>query len=274
MIKKEEIIQKLTINPENKKCFIFDLDGTIVFQNVMLGQSNKDILHKIIDHGHEVIFATGRSYRDFKAVMPSVFHNHKATLFSGSLSRDVDGTILRGIHVPKSCVEDIVTLCLDHKSPFIIDNISHYYHPPMDDTFLGIIDSQISNFRVKDIDKMLETDIYKVLVFDMQLHSMFIDYAKDKGLVTKHHSYDSLFDIAVAGCDKYEGVLPLLGNFSNEDIFVFGNDFNDYEMLYHFQNSVVFGSIDQLIKISKLNIGYDEYLEDNFRQVIDTILGY
>jgi Cof subfamily protein (haloacid dehalogenase superfamily) len=268
----KEIKNKLKINPDTKKCFIFDLDGTIVFESVMLSPTNENIIQKIIDHGHEVIFATGRSYRDFKIVMPTMFHNHKATLFSGALSRDVDGEIRRSMHVPRACVEEIVELCLKHETMFIMDNISHYYHPPTDDTRLGFIDSQLSHYRIENIEKMLGTDIYKILVLDMKLHEMFTEYARDNDLVIKHHSYDGYFDIVINGCNKYDGVLPLIGDYANEDIFVFGNDFNDYEMLSNFQNSVVFGSIKELIQISKLNIVYDQYRAEHFKLLIDTIL--
>ncbi|MCE3268613.1 MAG: hypothetical protein K0R49_865 [Burkholderiales bacterium] len=273
MIKIEEIKQKLTINPDTRKCFIFDLDGTIVFNNEMLSPTNQNILQKIIDYGHEIIFATGRSYRDFKVVMPKQFHNHKATFFSGALTQDNAGNIRRSVPLPKAYVEEIMQFCLKHKSFFVIDNVSHYYYPPPeDDAILGILDSQIIDYRVNNIDKMLETDIYKILVFDMQLYKNFMEYAKSNNLVVKYHSYDNLFDIMAAKCNKYQGVLPLLEDFTHNDIFIFGNDFNDYEILDGFQNSVVFGSIAQLLQISKLNIPYDVHQENNFSLIIDTIL--
>jgi len=35
-INKTFILEKLVINPDKKKCFIFDLDGTIIFKNQFL----------------------------------------------------------------------------------------------------------------------------------------------------------------------------------------------------------------------------------------------
>ncbi len=268
----QEITQKLKINPDRKKCFIFDLDGTIVFNSIMLSKTNQNILQKIIDSGHEVIFATGRSYRDFKLVMPEHLHNYAITVFSGSVSMNTQGEILRSLHIPANCARQIVDMCLKHNDLFIMDNISHYYHPPTDNQTLGFIDSQISRFRVTELEKMLATDIYKILILDMKHHDMFTQYAGENDLGIKHHSYDGYFDIVVNGCNKYDGVLPLIGNYANEDVFVFGNDFNDYEMLRHFQNSIVFGSIDELIQISKLNIQYNQDQEAYFSLLIDTIL--
>ena len=58
----------------------------------------------------------------------------------------------------------------------------------------------------------------------------------------------------------------------NEDIFVFGNDYNDYELFSHFNNSILFGHVEELQQITKLNIHYDSDLNRNFEVVIKTIL--
>ncbi|MBP9743523.1 MAG: HAD hydrolase family protein, partial [Burkholderiales bacterium] len=80
------ILEKFIISPGTRKCFIFDLDGTIVFNNQYLVAENENVLKQIIGAGHEVIFATGRPVRDFKTVMPSWCHSLPATLFSGGVS--------------------------------------------------------------------------------------------------------------------------------------------------------------------------------------------
>lgn len=269
----EEIREKLIINHDSKKCFIFDLDGTIIFGNSMLSHDNENVLQKIIDYGHEIIFATGRSYRDFKTVMPKKFHNYKVTLFSGCVSQNTNGEIRRSVYLPRTCVEEILSICIKHKSPFIMDNITHYYHPNISGFTFGFINSQVACYRISDLDAMLATDIYKILVFDMQLYNIFTEYAEENNLTIKHHSYDNCFDLVVSGCNKYNGILPLLDSYSINDIFVFGNDFNDYEILSNFPNSIVFGSIIELLQLAKLNIRYDQYQDYNFSQVIDGILG-
>lgn len=273
MLDKKTILDNLTINFDSKKCFVFDLDGTIVFNNTLLSISYQQILQSLIDRGHEVVFATGRSYRDFKTVMPAQFHESDMTLFSGSLSRGNNGNIYRSIHLPKICVEEVVDICLRHKAPFIMDNISHYYHPPFADFTFGFVDSQVSQYQIKNMAKILNTDIYKILILDMNLHDLFTEYATANNLAIKHHSYDRCFDLVVSGCNKYDGVLPFVAGFAHDDIFVFGNDFNDYEMLAHFPNSIVFGSIPELVNIAKLNIPYDSHQKDSFNCLINTILG-
>ena len=101
---------------------------------------------------------------------------------------------------------------------------------------------------------------------------LFKNYAQDNELLIKHHSYDDCFDIVPTQCNKYLGVQPFISNYANEDVYVFGNDFNDYELFTHFENSVLFGNIAQLQAVTKLNLHYNDRLQDNFSTLIHTIL--
>jgi hydroxymethylpyrimidine pyrophosphatase-like HAD family hydrolase len=143
----------------------------------------------------------------------------------------------------------------------------------MDNMVLGILNDSALAFHISELSEIINNDIYKVLVFDMQAHDHFSEYAKTNGLLIKHHSYDKCFDIVPTECNKYLGVLPFISEFANEDIFVFGNDYNDYELFKHFKNSTLFGEIKELQQITKLNLQYDEYLGANFEVLINTILG-
>jgi HAD superfamily hydrolase (TIGR01484 family) len=268
----EMIRNKLIINKSSKKCFIFDLDGTIIFNNQQLSNENDNILHAIVEAGHEVAFATGRSYRDFKDVMPKYWHDSQATLFSGSVSFARNGNLCQNIPLPKENAQQIVEICFDNKYPFIMDNISHYYHPPFQHKVWGIISESVYDYKITDLKHMLTTDIYKILILDMLPYKMFDQYAVDNNLVTKHHSYDKCFDILVKGCNKYDGLLPLIGHYNLEDVFIFGNDFNDYEMLLNFPNSILFGGIPELKKISKINIPYNIVQQSKFILLINSIL--
>ena len=153
-----------------------------------------------------------------------------------------------------------------------MDNISHYYRPPFEHKVWGIISESVYDYKITDLEQILATEIYKILVLDMSPHAMLDQYATDNNLVTKHHSYDNCFDIIVKGCNKYDGLLPLIGHYRPDDVFVFGNDFNDYELLLNFPNSILFGGIPELKKISKINIPYSPMQQDNFTLLVNTIL--
>ena len=44
--------------------FVFDLDGTLSFDYMTIDEEIKQVLLKASDYGHEVVFASARSYRD------------------------------------------------------------------------------------------------------------------------------------------------------------------------------------------------------------------
>ena len=44
--------------------FVFDLDGTICFDGFTIEASIKEALEQASDFGHELLFASARSYRD------------------------------------------------------------------------------------------------------------------------------------------------------------------------------------------------------------------
>ncbi len=271
-ISKEFISSKLVINKNRRKCFIFDLDGTIIFNNQFLSKDVEELLLKIKDEGHEIIFATGRPLREFKNVMPLWAHVHPLGLFSGVVSYHKDN-LIRSNEIDSNHLSHIAEFCEANKHPFIMDSLTHYYHPHMDNMVFGFLADTKKEFHISDMSKFINNEVYKVWVFDMEAHDYFSDYSKTNGLLIKHHSYDKCFDIVPLECNKYISVLPFIGEFTNEDIFAFGNDYNDYELFKHFNNSVLFGNVEELQKITKLNIHYDEDLRANFEVLIKTILG-
>lgn len=270
-INKAIILDRLIINPDRQKCFIFDLDGTIIFKNQLLSSAIEGLLQHIKELGHKIIFATGRPLREFKAVMPVWTHAHPLCLFSGGVSV-LDGELIRSHAIPEQLISEISDICVTHSYPFIMDSLTHYYHPPMKNLVLGIMDKRSFKYHVSNLKQILGSEIYKVLVFDMLAHEHFLQFANNNDLLIKHHSYDDCFDIVPQECNKYLGVEPFIADYVNEDIFVFGNDFNDYELFKHFNNSILFGDIAELQKITKLNLLYNEHLADNFVTLIKTIL--
>ena len=273
LLEPQTIQDKLIINKDSKKCFVFDLDGTIIFQGKKLSLVNEAILKKIIDHGHEVIFATGRSGFDTDFVLPKWCNSLARTLFNGGLSISRDGEIVRDIYLPIPNIIEINDICLRYRYPFTVDGLSHYHNAPIDHKiFKKTTEYQMARSYESSLDRLLLSKVYKILILDMSAYNEFSLYAKDNRLVIKHHSYDACFDLVPECCSKYAGIKSLVNSYKNEDVFVFGNDFNDYEMLLAFNNSILFGDIKELQLICKINIPYNEHLCNNFKQIIEIIL--
>ncbi|MFN8770311.1 MAG: HAD hydrolase family protein [Neisseriaceae bacterium] len=273
LLMKKDILTKLIINKNTKKCFIFDLDGTIIFNKQFLGNDINRILKNIKDMGHEIIFATGRPFRDFQTVMPGWTHTGCLVLFSGALSMN-ESEVISKVCIPERNVIDLVDICHTNKLHYNVDNSYNYYHPDIFHDFYSLLDSTVGIYKANHISQVFDGTTHKVLILDSTLEIMFREYTDENNLIIKVHSYDKWLDIVPSGVDKYKAVLPFIQNFNTEDVFVFGNDFNDYELLVNFKNSIFFGEIPALKKISALNIEYDEYRQANFELLINTILKY
>ena len=74
-----------------------------------------------------------------------------------------------------------------------------------------------------------------------------------------------------AKVNKFSGIseLPLP---DKNNIFAFGNDHNDLELMQELPNSVMFGHHQELMQYAKIRIEYDEQLFVNFAELIKRIL--
>ncbi len=273
LINKYDILKKLTINQNNKKCFIFDLDGTIIFDKEFLSNANNSILKKIKSVGHEVIFATGRPLRDLQTVMPTWAHDHRLVLFGGALSME-HHEVVKSAYIHKTNVLDIVKICDAHKLYYNIDNSHKYYHPDFPHDFFYSLDKKLGIHKAHHVDQIFDNTTHKVLILDSTAEEKFKNYTSENNLIMKIHSYDKWLDIIPCGVNKYTAVLDFVSKYHPHDVFVFGNDFNDIELLLNFPNSILFGEIPSLQKLAKVNIKYNEYRQVNFEVLIDIILSH
>lgn len=268
---KKEITDKLIITKGTQKCFIFDLDGTILFNDQPLCNTHEKLLEKIHVAGHEIIFASGRPVRDFHALMPEWTHCFSMALFGGGISLKA-GEVIQKKSVPRHNCVDLIEISLKHDYPFILDNHAYYYHPDKSPELYEFIDNGIvSKYRVKSLDEILDNDIFKVFIINDIALPMFTEYVENTSLALHHHTRYKSFDILPNGVNKYAGISHILKSPEN-DVFVFGDDLNDYPLFTKFHNSILMGEHYILSDIAKLNILNDELRQQNLDYLIKVIL--
>ncbi len=268
---KEHIIEKLIINPAQPKTFVFDLDGTIIFNGKPLTKEFEHLLLEIDAMGHEIIFATGRSWRDFVPVVPSWCSRRPSVVFGGGLVIREE-TIKSQHFLPDSELTEIVKFLEDNHVPYLVDGHSNYYHPHKEHWLFEEIVALTGQLKTHSIDHIMTEGAYKVLVLEDKWLEYFTSLAKERNLIIKYHFYDKCFDIMPAHVNKYRGLCEL-GKFSPDDLYVFGNDHNDLELMQELPNSVMLGHHQELMKYAKLRIEYDDDILPNLTTVINTILG-
>lgn len=264
------IAQQLTVIPDIKKTFVFDLDGTIVYDGKPLEKRFERVLLEIKNAGHEIIIATGRSWRDFVPIMPTWCSEQPSVVFGGGLVM-VEGVPQTQHFLPSEYLFEIINFLEHHKINYLLDGHSSYYHPNIEHWLFKDIVKISGQQKCKQVDNILADGAYKILILDNHWLEHFEKYSKERGLVIKYHFYDKCFDIMPANVNKFNGLveLPLP---AKENIFVFGNDHNDLELMQELPNSIMFGHHQELLKHAKLQIEYNEQLFANFAELINFIL--
>lgn len=270
-LEKKDVLDKLIIRRNTKKCFIFDLDGTIIFNDQKLCNEYESLLRKIHSAGHTIIFASGRPIRDFGLLMPEWTHGFNKALFGGGVSIK-DRDIIRKNIIPRQNVIELIELCHRNNLPYVLDDHLNYYHPPGSKAMYDFIDiSMIGAYKVDKLDKLLENDIYKLFVLEDRSIQIISEYAQTNFLEVHHHTKFTSFDVLPKGVNKFSGVADLFAEDKN-DVFVFGDDLNDYPLFINFHNSILMGDNPLLDKVAKINIINDSMRYENLKCLIDAVL--
>jgi Cof subfamily protein (haloacid dehalogenase superfamily) len=270
LLTKNEIKQKLIINHNQVKTFVFDLDGTLIYDGLPLEARFEKVLRRIKAAGHHVMFATGRSWRDFVPVVPAWCSEQPSVLFGGGLVLH-GGEIYSQHFLPSNDVEELVSDMDTKQLKYLIDGHSSYYHPSQEHWIYEDIVKISGQSRDLHVDNIVRDGAYKILVLEDAWLDYFHQVINERDLIIKHHSYDRCFDIMPARVNKYVG-LRELNLPAPENIYVFGNDGNDLELMQNLPNSVLFGNHAELTKYAKVRINYDDDLFANFESVVNTIL--
>lgn len=271
LINQEMIADRLSINRNTCKTFVFDLDGTIIYDGKPLESKFEQVLRQIQSAGHNIVFATGRSWRDFVPVVPLWCSEQDSVLFGGGLVI-ADGEIKTQHFLENSLLSDMITFLEDNHAHYLVDGHSNYYHPSKEHWLYQDIIKISGQSRSAHVDHVLADGAYKILILDDQFLDYFNKYIANRSLTIKYHFYDKCFDVMPAHVNKFAGLSELSLPEKN-DVFVFGNDHNDLELMQELPNSIMFGHHQELQKYAKIKIDYDGDSFENFVTVINTILG-
>lgn len=265
------ILSKLQINTAERKSFVFDLDGTLIYNGKPLEPHFENVLLEIQKAGHEIIFATGRSFRDFVPIVPKWCTDQPSVLFGGGLV--LSGGEVKHQHLlDHEVLEEIVRHLEDNKVNYLVDGHADYYHPQSEHWLYDDVLKISGKPMAPNLEHVMAEGVYKVIVLDEKWLGFFNEFIKTRNLTLKYHFYGKCFDILPREVNKFKGLSELILPRDKNNMFVFGNDQNDLELMQEISNSIMFGGHEELKEHAKLRIDYDDNLFANFAQIIKTIL--
>ena len=224
--------------------FVFDLDGTLCFDGMTMSKELQEVLLTAPKYGHEIIFATARSYRDCLSILEGELKKLTVVgLNGGEVFQDEH--LVSQYTIPAHALRTIVSYC---------DTFNYAIQNPEQIPFLSNVDplNKARILPVQELNKPIKAviplaeheDIREDLIFNLN---------KLECLDLIYHDIERCLYINPKGVTKASTVLNHFGR----DFVAFGNDQND---IYLFKNAI-YG----------LQVGNYTYLKDFADEVIPAI---
>ncbi|MGO1498671.1 MAG: HAD hydrolase family protein [Streptococcus thermophilus] len=187
--------------------FVFDLDGTLCFDGMTMSKDLQKVLLTAPKYGHEIIFATARSYRDCLSVLEGELRKLTVVSLNGGEVFQ-DERLVSQYRIPSSALRTIVSYC-------------DIYNLPLNKA--RILSIHELNEPVKVVIPLVEhEDICEDLIFNLN---------KLECLDLSYHDIERCLYINPKGVTKASTVLNHFG----KDFVAFGNDQNDISL---FKNAI------------------------------------
>ncbi len=219
----------------------FDLDGTICFKGQPVSESLLVALEKLVEDGHELIFASARPIRDILPVLPKRFHHYPMVGGNGSLVAR-NGEILSAVSFSEETLAEILAIINNNQVSYLIDGEWDYaYTGPANHPILKNLDTQN---RAENVPLNQLQSIVKILLLAPSNVNVMEEKLKTLDVVVNKHGDEGIIDISPSGIGKWHG-LQKLGVEASKYI-AFGNDVNDIAMFQHALHTVMVGENKQL----------------------------
>lgn len=212
--------------------FVFDLDGTLCFDGMTMSKDLQKVLLTAPKYGHEIIFATARSYRDCLSILEGELRKLTVVgLNGGEVFQDEH--LVSQYTIPSPALRTIVSYCDTYNLPYFIDDTFNYaIQNPEQIPFLSNVDP-LNKARILPVHELNEPikvviplveheDIREDLIFNLN---------KLECLDLSYHDIERCLYINPKGVSKASTVLNHFG----KDFVAFGNDQNDISL---FKNAI------------------------------------
>lgn len=206
---------------------VFDLDGTLSFDHQTIDEDILEVLRKASDYGHEVVFASARSYRDCLGLLGEDLRQNLVIGLNGGLAYQ-EGKLVFEDSLDSSSYKEVLSWCKRHNLPFFVDDVFDYSGQILEKIpFIASVDP-LKQAQQKPLDQL--TDPIKVVIY-MGNHEDILDDTQRflqgfDQLEVSYHAHEKCLYINPQGRHKASTIEELCG----ADFIAFGNDQNDIEM--------------------------------------------
>jgi len=213
-----------------------DLDGTLLTTNKTINKYTKDAIKKVIDKGHIVVLATGRSYLGTIDHYESLGLNTPMITLHGGVISFLNGKTFSH-KINSKLIYDLSNNLKDYIVTAVYNASDKVYSLNHSDELEQVFNGANSKERATfDINNISEEIVNIAVAINSEHTETFESYFKDKDLVARswgEFNGVAFYDIHLKNVSKASALKEVLNyyNIDTNKLITFGDGPNDLEML-------------------------------------------
>ncbi|NEW08953.1 Cof-type HAD-IIB family hydrolase [Paenibacillus sp. SYP-B3998] len=232
---------------QKRSMIFFDIDGTLLDHGKQLPPSTKEAILRLKDSGHEISFATGRSPFMLKSLKDELGINSFVG-FNGQYVMLNDELIYKN-PIPTNLIRALSEYAQQSSNPLVYldhegmrSNIKHHSHV---EESIGTLCYTLPEY---DPNYYMGREIYQSMLFCTEDEEASYKERFQKLDFVRWHPVS--MDVLPYGGSKAQGIERLIDKlgFAKEDVYAFGDNLNDMEMLQYVGHSVAMGNSPDSVK--------------------------
>lgn len=232
-----------------RKIIFFDLDGTLLNHDKKVPSSAKQAIRVLKEKGHEVAIATGRAPFMFKSLREEL-GIHTYVSFTGQYVV-VNNEVIYRNPIDKELIKSLISFSssLQHPVLYMGSNdmkVNIESHPHINESIATLrLDHPGPRY---DPSYYKENDIYQLQLYCINEEESPYIHTFEKFQFIRWHSCS--IDVLSTGESKAKGIEVIINRLgiSKDNVYAFGDNLNDIEMLHSIENSVAMGNAPESVK--------------------------
>lgn len=236
-----------------KKLIMFDIDGTLLDYDKKLPASAKEAVKALKKVGHEIAIATGRAPYSFQELREEL-EIDSFICFNGQYV-EIENEVIYKNSIDRALLMDLLEASTAHKHPLVFmgaeslkGNID--YHLGIEKA-LAMLKAGADHPEV-NADYIQETEIFQTTIFCEAFEEATYRTNMRNLNFIRWHKY--ALDVLPLGGSKALGIEKFIEKkgFTQDQVYAFGDNLNDIEMLQYVGHGVAMGnSPEEVKKIAK-----------------------
>lgn len=232
-----------------KKLILFDIDGTLLDHEKKLPVSAKEAVKSLKEAGHEVAIATGRAPYFFQDLREELAID-SFVCFNGQYV-EVDNEVIYKNPLDRTFLVELMDYASLQKHPLVfmgaeLMKTTIDYHTGIEDALASL--KAGATHPELNANYFNEADIYQTLVFcEEHEEAHYRTNMRNLNFIRWH---DYSLDVLPLGGSKAQGIEKLMEKkgFTKDQVYAFGDNLNDIEMLQYVGHGVAMGNAPEVVK--------------------------